>query len=580
VARRPKPAPPLGDDPRAFVRDALGYARRIADDPTAASLHARLACERFLREHREAKKRDTRWLFDEEAATRAMLFASMMPNIKGPEANKPIRLMDWQKFVYANIFGFKERDRPDTRRFRQAVVYVPKGNGKTTISAPLAMFMTFGEQEGGAEGYAAAVTRDQARILFDTAQNMVRRSPEMQKRWHVGVLTNSIFQEATASRFIPISSDAKALDGLNVAVAVCDEIGSHRTSEVYDALITAMGKRRQPFLLSISTATSNSSGIGKQVWDYLMRVLTGGQDDDRLFGIIYSIDDQDDPWEEATWIKANPGWGHSVQPDAIRAIMRQARNNPAQEMSARTRHLNVWVGADEALFSTRAWNACGDPALHISAFDGRDCYIGVDLASRADLAAVVVVFPQHVAAADGREALMFTVFARCYLNEAAVIEARNPSYPGWAANNELIITQGNETDFQTIEADIIDMCSRFRVRDVAFDPFNSVQMSQRLMAEGVPCREFRSNALNFNPPTRELEAAIRGGRIQHDMNGPLTWCIGNVVGHTDARDNVYPRKARPENKIDAAIALIMAIGHALEINPVSVYETRGLLTLE
>jgi phage terminase large subunit-like protein len=259
--------------------------------------------------------------------------------------------------------------------------------------------------------------------------------------------------------------------------------------------------------------------------------------------------------------------------------MRQARNNPAQEMSARTRHLNVWVGADEALFSTRAWNACGDPALHISAFEGRDCYLGVDLASRADLAAVVAVFPERVTA-DGRDSLLFTVFSRCYLNEAAVMEARNPSYPGWAANNELIITQGNETDFHTIETDIIDMCKRFRVCSLAFDPYNAVHMAQRLTAEGVPCREFRSNALNFSPATRELEAAIRGGRLQHDMNGPLGWCIGNVVGHTDARDNVYPRKARHENKIDAAVALIMAIAQATDqVDPASVYETRGLLTL-
>jgi phage terminase large subunit-like protein len=578
VARRKAPAPPSGDDPRRFVSDALAYAQRTADDPASASIHARAACERFIRDHAEAQKSGSRWSFDDMSAIKAMLFAQQMPNIKGPEANKPIRLMDWQKFTYANIFGFKEAG-TETRRFRQAGIFVPKGNGKTTISAPLAMYMTFGEGEGGAEGYAAAVTRDQARILFDTAQNMVRRSPDMQREWRVGVLTNSIFQEHTASRFIPISSDAKALDGLNVAVAVCDEIGSHRTSEVYDALITAMGKRRQPFLLSISTATSNSAGIGKQVWDYVLRVVQGGQDDDRLFGIIYSIDDQDDPWEESTWIKANPGWGHSVQPDAIRAIMRQARNNPSQEASARTRHLNVWVGADEALFSTRAWNACGDPALDISAFEGRECHIGVDLASRADLAAVVAVFPQQITA-DGKDSQLFTVFSRCYLNEAAVMEARNPSYPGWAANNELIITPGNETDFNTIESDILDMARRFRVLSLAFDPYNSVHLAQRLTSQGVPCVEFRSNTLNFSPATRELEAAIRGGRIQHDMNGPLGWCIGNVVGHTDARDNVYPRKARPENKIDAAIALIMAIARATsQVEASSVYETRGLLVL-
>jgi phage terminase large subunit-like protein len=572
VARRVSPKTLESfEDPARFVADAMDYARAISKGTIVASLHARLACERFLRDHAHAQRRASRWLFDDDAAIRAMLFATQMPNIKGPEAGHKIVLMPWQKFVYANIFGFRERD-TGARRFRQGVVYVPKGNGKTTISAPLAMYMTFGEGEGGAEGYAAAVTRDQARILFDTAQHMVRRSPDMQREWGVGVRVNAIYQEHTASRFVPISSDAKALDGLNVAVAVLDEIGSHRTAEVYDALMTATGKRKQPFVLSISTATANASGIGKRLWDYLARVLEGGQEDDRLFGIIYSVDDTDDPWDEVTWIKANPGWGRSVQPDAIRAIMRQARNNPAQEAAARTRHLNVWVGADEALFSTRAWNACGDVSLSLDDFEGEECHLALDLASKTDLAALLMVFPK---------AEQYAVFARCYLNEAAVMEARNPSYPGWAANGELILTPGNETDFGTIEADVVDLCRRFRVLSLAYDPWGSTQLAQRLAAQGVPCVEFRSNTQNFSEPTKELEAAIRAGRLRHDHNGPLSWCVGNVVGHYDARGNVYPRKARPENKIDGAIAMIMGIARCMtHVETRSVYETRGLLVIE
>jgi phage terminase large subunit-like protein len=537
-------------------------------DSTLASTHARLAAERFLRD-RDTAKRGGRWEFREELAMRAMLFASTMPNIKGPEAGKPIRLMDWQRFVWANVFGFVERE-TGTRRFRQAAIFVPKGNGKTTVAAPLGLYLTFGENEGGAEGYAAAVTRDQARILFDTAKHMVARSPEMRSEWGVSSLTNSIYQERTASKFTAISSDAKSLDGLNVTVAVCDEIGSHRTSEVYDALITAMGKRAQPFLLSISTATGNTAGIGKQLWDYGLRVLQQSQEDDRFFAAIYSIDDSDDPWDEATWVKANPGWGHSVQPDAIRAIMRQARNNAAQEAAARTRHLNIWIGADEALFSTRSWNACADSGLRIDDFVGRDCHVAVDLASKTDLAAVAIVFPEKDT---------YTVFCRSYLNEAAVMEARNASYPGWAAEGDLVITPGEETDFTTIENDIIDLCRRFRVESVAYDPWGSTQLAQRLDAQRVPVVEFRSNTGNFSEPTKELDAAMRSGRLRHDGNGPLTWCVGNVVGHYDARGNVYPRKARPENKIDCAVATIMAVARCMTAPGPSVYTTRGLLTL-
>jgi phage terminase large subunit-like protein len=535
-----------------------------------------MACQRFLADKRAADAGEGLWDFRHDRAEAPMLLASLMPNIKGPMAGKPLELMPWQCFVYANLFGFYERG-TEARRFRQGVVYVPRGNGKTTVAAPLALYLTFCEGEGGAEGYAAAVTRDQARILFDCANQMVNRSPQLQQAYGVKSLSNSIFQERTASKLVPVSSDAKALDGLNVHVAVCDEIASHKTSEVYDVLLTAMGKRLHPLLLSISTATGNTSGIGKQLWDYSTRLLKGMQQDDRLFALIYTIDDGDDVWSEDVWRKANPSWGVSVQPDAIRAIMRQARNNPAQETAAMTRHLNVWVGADDALFSSRAWRRCADPNLALDDFAGRDCHIALDLASKIDLAAVVITFQTWDST---RKSFSYTSFARCYINETAVLEARNPSYPGWAADGYLTVTPGNETDFSTIEADILDLCGRFSVISVAFDPWAATQLSQRLLLENVPMVEFRSNTQNFSEPTKELDAAMQAERIKHDGNPVLEWCVSNVVGHYDARSNVYPRKQRPENKIDAAIALIMTIGRCMAAIEESPYaDGRGLLVL-
>lgn len=555
---------------RDHVGPAVEFARRLADDAGACET-ARKAAVRFNRELADANAGNSAWQFDTALANRAMLFASMLPNIKGPEADRPIRLMDWQRFVYANLFGFVEAG-TQSRRFRQAFVAVPRGNGKTTIVAPAALYCTFMQREGGAEGYAAAVTRDQARILFDMAQQMVRRTSRLQRPpLSVRVMNNAIFQEHTASRFAPISSDAKALDGLNVAVAVCDEIASHKTPQVYDVLLTAMGKRTQPLLICITTATDNTSGIGKQLWDYSLRVLDGVQQDERLFALIYTADASDDPWSEDAWRKVNPGWGQTVQPDAIRAIAKQARNNAAQESVFRTRHLNLWVGADEALFSMRAWGDCADASLRLEDFAGRPCHMALDLASKTDLAAVALVFP------DGDN---YAVFARCYLNEQAVSEARNPSYPGWASNGTLRITPGNETDFGEIEADLTEFGRMFEVLSVAYDPWGSTQLAQRLGAEGVPMVEFRSNTQNFSEPTKELDAAVRSKRLRHDGNGVLSWCMSNVVGHYDARGNVYPRKARPENKIDAAVALIMAIARCMtNESSASVYETRGLVVL-
>lgn len=576
AARRPPPQLRLirTDATEGFCKDALAYAERVDGGKLLVGEAVRMACARFLADYREGgRMRSGPWQFRADLANKAMLLCTRLPNIKGPLAGKPIGLMDWQKFVFANVFGFVERG-TSNRRFRQSAVFVPKGNGKTTISAPAALHVTFNEGEGGAEGYAAAVTRDQARILFEMAKQMVIRSSYMRDELGCSVYRDSIAQHFTASSMVPISSDAKALDGLNVAVGVCDEIGSHKTAEVYDALISAMGKRLQPLLMSISTATDNAAGIGKQVWDYVLRVLTGAQADDRLFGVIYTIDDGDDPWSEDSWIKANPGWGQTVQPDAIRAIMRQARNTPAQEGIARTRHLNMWIGADEALFSMRAFGACRDDTLKIEDYIGRPCYLGLDLASRTDLAALAIVFPEVIEGVQH-----FTCFVVCYINEQAVMEARNPSYPGWANKGWLTITPGNETDFGKIEADILALHRTLRIMAVAYDPWAATQLAQRLQAADVPMVELRPTVQNLSAPTKEFDAAMRAGRLHHDGNEVLAWCVGNCIGHYDTNDNVKPNKARPETKIDAALALINALARAMAGgDPSSVYESRGFLT--
>jgi phage terminase large subunit-like protein len=558
------------------VAAAISYATGVQDGSIPACRLVGLACGRFLAELAAANAGEGLWEFRPDLAEAPMAFAGGMVNIKGPEAGKPLRLMPWQQLVFANLFGFVEPG-TDTRRFRQGVVFVPRGNGKTTVAAPMALYMTFCDEEGGAEGFAAAVTADQARILFDVAQHMAKRSSWFRRDYGGEVGANAIFQTSTASKFIPISSDAKALDGLNVAIAVCDEIASHKTPEVYNTLLTACGKRRHPMLLSISTCTGNTTGVGKQLWDYSVRVLDGVQQDDRLFALIYTIDEGDDPWNETTWLKANPSWGQAVQPDAVRAIMRQARNNPAQEAVAMTRHLNVWAGADEALFSIRSWRECARAGLSLADLDGAECHVALDLATRVDLASLGLVFPTR----GDDQLLRYRAFNRAYLNSAAVMEARNASYPGWAADNYLTFTEGNETDFQRIEDDLLEFCKRFRVLSVAYDPWSASQFAQRMLAQDVPMVEFPANTRNFSEPTKELDAAIRAGRIEHDGNPVLEWCISNVVGHYDARGNIYPRKSRPEQKIDCAITLIMGVARCLIFEDESPYaDGRGLFFLE
>ena len=557
------------------VDNAIQYALDVTSDKVAACQLVKQAAKRFLSDLQAAEQPDSKWEYRRDLAERVMRWCQLLPNIKGPLAGQMLKLMPWQTFTIANLFGFVERG-TTTRRFRQGIVFIPRGNGKTTFAAPLMLYASFADNEGGAEAYAAAVSRDQSKLLWDSAKQMILKTPELAQALGITVAAHSIYQVRSGSKCIAVSSDAKSLEGLSVHFACCDEIASHLSSSVYDVMLTACGKRKHPLLLSISTATGNNHGIGRTLWDYGARVLNGDQDDDRLFALIYTVDDGDDPWDEATWVKANPSWGVSVQPDAIRAIMRQARNNPAQEAAAMTRHLNVWVGADEALFSTRAWRACADPTLRLEDFEGEECELAVDLANKVDLAALSIVFPSF----DGDKSL-YAVFGRHYINESAVLEARNALYPIWARDGHLTITAGNETDFSVIESDIIALCRRFRVRSVAFDPWQSAMLAQRLMSDNINCVEVQQNVKNMSEPTKELQAAMVANRIRHTGDPVLEWAIGNVVGHVDINSNVKPNKSRDDaQKIDPAIALIMALARCVtnESQP-SVYETRGMLVL-
>jgi len=543
---------------RDAIAAGIAYAEGAVSGKQPVPEPARNACRRFLHDLELAEAGRGRWAFDRDRARGPLILAEGLPNIKGPKAGHDIVLMGWQCWISINLFGFVERT-TELRRFRQASIWVPRGNGKSTWLAPMALYCAFAEGEGGAEAYAAATTRDQAKIVWDTAKEMARRCPDFRR--HLGVMTsvNTIYQNRTASKFVPISSDSKGLEGLNVHFACLDEIASHRTQRVYDVILTGMGKRLQPLLVSISTATFNTAGIGKQLWDYSLKILNGHVTDDRFFAVIYAADDGDDPWTEATMRKANPGWGTTVVPEQVKMIARQAKTNAAQEAIYKTRHLNLWVATNVALFSMEHWLQCETPGLDIEDFAGRRCIMGLDIANKIDLTALVLLFWDE--GDDGQT--RYQIFCRAWLPEARIEVA--PAYAQWIDAGWLSKTPGETTSYEAIEGAILDACARFDVEACCYDPWSATQLAQRMQERNVPMIEYPMNVATMSEPTKGFDARIREHRIQHDGNPVLGWCVSNVVGHYDAKENVFPRKEKltPDNKIDAAIAAIMALGHQM-----------------
>jgi phage terminase large subunit-like protein len=325
-------------------------------------------------------------------------------------------------------------------------------------------------------------------------------------------------------------------------------------------LETATGSRAQPLVWAITTAGSDRSGICYEQRDYVGKVLQGVVEDDNYFGVIYTIDDGDDWTDETVWAKANPNLGVSVSLDDLRGKARKAMQTPSAVGNFLTKHLNVWVNADSAWMDMRAWDACTNRALRIEDFAGQPMWGGLDLASKVDIASKVLIFERP---GDGK----ICVFDRHWLPERAIEESRNSQYDGWRRSGHLQVTDGEVTDYDEIERDILDDCARFQAQQLGYDPHQATQLVGHMLDQGVPMVEVRPTVLNFSEAMKTVEAWVLQGKLEHTGSPVLTWMISNVVCHHDAKDNIYPRKERVENKIDGVVALITAVNRYLARAP-------------
>ena len=531
------------------------YARAVVSGEIPACKFVVQACQRQLD---DLAKPPAGYRFSEEHADRVCRFVELCPHIKGEKAKlgELIKLEPWQIFILSTAFGWV--DPQGNRRFRRVYIEVPRGNGKSALSSTVGLYMLAMDREAGAEVYSAATTRDQARIVFRDAQAMARKMDAFRKRFGVEVTAQAIVQMKSSSSFKALSADGHTLDGLNIHLGVVDELHAHKTPDVWDVLESGAGKRPQSMIWAITTAGFNKHGVCFKTRDFALKVLAGineGEAADAQFAIVYTVDEGDDPYSEETLRKANPNWAVSVDPGFVRQNAAKARQVAQDRVNYFTKHLNIWVDANSALFDTEWWRKCEDRALDEAEFAADECVMGLDLASKIDIAARVNVYRRLI---SGKA--HFYVFPRFYLPTAAIEEDKHPMYRGWEMQGDIYATPGETTDFGIIEDEIKADGPGLNLRAVATDPWQAQQMIQSLKKDGMPAEEYRQTVANMSEATKTLDALMREGRIHHPGNAVLNWMIGNVVGHYDAKENVYPRKEMPQNKIDGAIALIMALG--------------------
>jgi phage terminase large subunit-like protein len=333
------------------------YARAVTEGQILTNRLVRLACERHLDDLGSAGTRGLR--FEPQAARHAIEFFAFLRHSKGEWAGKTFELAPWQTFMVGCLFGWKRSD--GLRRFRTAYCAVPRKNGKSTLSAGIGLYLLVADGEQGAEIYSAATSRDQARIVFEEAKRMVGSSPALKRR--VGILINNLNVATSASRFMPLSSDASTRDGLNVHGAIIDELHAHRTRHVVDVLETATGARRQPLLFEITTAGYDRHSICYEHHEYAIKVLEGVLHDDSWFALIAAADEHDDWTDPEAWRKANPNFGLSVKEDDLARKAEKAIALPGAQNAFRRMHLNEWTEQAERWIDLPAWDACSMAAV-------------------------------------------------------------------------------------------------------------------------------------------------------------------------------------------------------------------------
>jgi phage terminase large subunit-like protein len=546
---------------------AKQYAEKVVSGEIDACLYVRQAGQRHLDDLVRSTHKsypywfDDRWEADKNgrirgSAQRVCEFTRHLSYTKGMWAarGEMFELGGWQTFVTCSVFGWKKGDR---RRFRIVYIECPRKQGKTEWSAGIGEYMLVMDgmpdengiivPEHGAEVYSGATTEKQAKLVFDAAKIMARKNPDF-KKLGVEVMASSITIPERNCKFEPVIG--KPGDGASPTLAIVDEYHEHASDELFDTMLTGMGAREQPLMWVITTAGSDTAGPCYALRSDVIRMLDGSMPNDETFGIIYTLDPADDWTSEASLRKANPNYDVSVSGDFLKAQVRDAIQSSRKQNIVKTKHLNIWVGARSAWMNMEAWKRCADPSLTTDQFEGEPCWIGLDLASKIDIASNLRIYKR-----DG----IYYLLGRHYLPEERINDPDKSHYQGWLHDGHLIATDGDVIDYGRIKEDIFTDARDYDIVALGYDPWNATQLATELIAEGINAIEIRQGVRQLSEPMKHLEAMVLAGKLRHDGNPCMTWMMGNVVAKTDANDNIYPRKEREENKIDGAVAAIMAM---------------------
>ena len=515
--------------------------------------------------------------FDERKAQRVIRFIEALRHTKGEFHGQPFHLLPWQEKIIRDVFGTVRDDDPTMRQYTTAYIEIPKKNGKSELGAAIALNMLINDDEWKAEVYSCASDRQQAAIVFDVAVDMVRQSPALMKRVKIIPSTRRMIYQPTGSIYQVLSSEVATKHGLNVSACIFDELHTQPTRALYDVMTQGSGDaRKQPLWFLLTTAGTDRNSICWEVHQKALDILEGRKIDPRFYPVLFGLPDDADWTSEENWYRGNPSLDHTITIDKVRDAFRKAQETPADENQFRQLRLNQWVKQSVRWMPMDKWDECGG-VVDPYALEGRACYAGLDLSSTSDLTALVLAFPPT---SEDEPYIALPFF---WLTEETLslrVRRDHVPYDQWAKRGFIQTTEGNVVHYGFIERFICELGERYDIREIAHDRWNATMMVQTLEDDGFTMVPFGQGFKDMSPPTKELMRIVLEHKLCHGGHPVLRWNMDNAYVRTDPAGNLKLDKEKSTEKVDGAVALVMALDRAMKNQGGdSVYNHRGLLVL-
>ncbi len=517
-------------------------------------------------------------MFDEKKARRVIRFIECLKHTKGEFHGRPFKLLPWQEKTIRDVFGTVRDEDLSMRQYNQVYIEIGKKNGKSELGAALALNMLINDDEWKAEVYSCASDRQQAAIVFDVAVDMVRQNPTLSKLIKIIPSTKRMVYQPTGSIHQVLSSEVATKHGLNVSACIFDELHTQPTRALYDVMTQGSGDaRKQPLWFFLTTAGTDRNSVCWEVHQKALDILEGRKHDPRFYPVVYGLPDDADWQDEQNWYKCNPSLGYTITIDKVRDAYHKALETPADENMFRQLRLNQWVKQSIRWMPMDKWDECGgvvDPYQ----LEGRACYAGLDLSSTSDLTTLVLVFPPR----DENEAYMVLPFFWLPEDTLALrVRRDHVMYDVWEKQGFLQTTEGNVVHYGFIEKFICELGEKYNIREIAYDRWNATQMVQNLEDDGFTMIPFGQGFRDMSPPTKELMRLVLEHKLAHGGHPVLRWNMDNAFVRTDPAGNLKIDKQKSTEKVDGAVALVMALDRAMknQNSGGSVYDERDMIFL-